>query len=43
MNNVIGKFTAPIERLLGIAGLSSSTVRGYQTLGRGYNQSRQGF
>ena len=42
-NNVLGKFTAPIERLLGIAGLGSSTVRGYQTLGRGYNQQRQGF
>lgn len=42
-NNVLGKFTAPIERLLGIAGLGSSTVRGYQTLGRGYNAQRQGF
>jgi polysaccharide biosynthesis/export protein len=43
LNNVLGKFTAPIERLLGIAGLGSSTVRGYQTLGRGYNAQRQGF
>ena len=43
LNNVIGKFTAPIERLLGIASLGASTVRGYQTLGRGYNSQRQGF
>jgi polysaccharide biosynthesis/export protein len=42
-NNVVGKFTAPIERLLGIAGLGSSTVRGYQTMGRAYNRQRQGF
>ncbi len=42
-NNVLGKFTAPVERLLGIAGLGSSTVRGYQTLGRGYNSQRLGF
>ncbi|MCC6123353.1 MAG: hypothetical protein IT426_00150, partial [Pirellulales bacterium] len=42
-NNVVGKFTAPIERLLGITGLGSSTVRGYQTLGRAYNKQRQGF
>ena len=37
-----GQVTAPIERLLGIAGLGSSTVRGYQTLGRSYNQFRSG-
>jgi polysaccharide biosynthesis/export protein len=43
LNNVLGKFTAPIERLLGIASLGSSTVRGYQTLGRNYNALRQGF
>jgi polysaccharide export outer membrane protein len=42
-NNVLGKFTAPIERLLGISGLGASTVRGYQTLGRNYNQQRNGF
>jgi len=43
LNNVLGKFTAPLERLLGIAGLGSSTVRGYQTMGRAYNAQRQGF
>lgn len=43
LNNVIGKFTAPIERLLGISSLGSSTVRGYQTLGRNYNSQRGGF
>ena len=42
-NNVLGKFTAPIERLLGLAGLGSSTVRGYQTMGRAYNSQRLGF
>ena len=29
--------------VLGIASLGSSTVRGYQTLGRNYNAQRQGF
>jgi hypothetical protein len=32
--------TAPIERLLGISSLGTSTVRGFQTLGRGYNANR---
>ena len=39
-NNWLTKLTAPIERLLGIASLGTSTVRGFQTLGRGYNQNR---
>jgi polysaccharide export outer membrane protein len=42
-NNTLGKFTAPIERLLGITGLGVSTIRGTETLGRGYNSQRQGF
>jgi protein involved in polysaccharide export with SLBB domain len=42
-NNVLGKALGPIERLLGTASLSASTVRGYQTLGRGYNSQRYGF
>jgi polysaccharide export outer membrane protein len=43
MNNVLGKFTAPIERLLGLTGLGSSTVRNLQTTGRNYNRTRSGF
>ena len=43
VTNLIGKVTAPFERLLGIASLSASTVRGYETLGRDYNKQRSGF
>jgi len=39
-NTFIGKVTAPIERLLGIASLATSTVRSSQTLGRDYNRNR---
>jgi polysaccharide biosynthesis/export protein len=42
-NNFVGKLTAPVERLLGITSLGSSTTRSLQTMGRGYNKSRQGF
>ena len=41
MNNVIGKFTSPIERLLNIANLGASTMKGTQTLGREYNNRRR--
>ncbi len=40
--NVTGKVTAPIERLAGIIGLGDSTIRGFQTMGRNYNRSRNG-
>jgi polysaccharide biosynthesis/export protein len=40
LTNVIGKFTAPMERLLGISGVGVNTVRGFQTLGRNYNRQR---
>jgi polysaccharide export outer membrane protein len=40
---LVNKVTAPIERIAGIASLGSSTLRGYQTLGRGYNRTRNGF
>jgi polysaccharide biosynthesis/export protein len=43
VTNIIAKFTAPFERILGISSLSASTVRGYQTLGRNYNKQRSGF
>ena len=39
----LGKLTAPVERLFGITGLGSSTVRGLETMGRNYNRSRSGF
>jgi polysaccharide export outer membrane protein len=41
--NVVSKVTAPIERLAGIASLGSSTLRSFQTLGRGYNRTRNGL
>ena len=37
MTNVIGKITGPFERVAGVLGLTSSTVRNFQTMGRGYN------
>jgi polysaccharide export outer membrane protein len=42
-NNFLSKLTAPAERLLGMASLSGSTVRSYQTLGRNYNRLRSGY
>lgn len=39
-NTFISKVTAPIERLLGIASLGTSAVRGWQTTGRNYNRNR---
>lgn len=39
-NTFISKVTAPIERLLGIASLGTSSIRGMQTLGRRYNLRR---
>ena len=40
LNTYISKVTAPIERLLGIASLGTSSIRGMQTLGRSYNRNR---
>ncbi len=40
MNSWLTKVTAPIERLLGVAGLGGSTARNLQTLGREYNRNR---
>jgi polysaccharide biosynthesis/export protein len=42
-NVFLGKLTAPVERLLGVTSLGSSTTRSLQTMGRNYNRSRQGF
>ncbi|MGA2622111.1 MAG: polysaccharide biosynthesis/export family protein, partial [Thermoguttaceae bacterium] len=43
LSNMIGKLTAPAERIAGILGLSNSTIRGFQTMGRNYNRQRSGF
>ena len=37
-NNFLTKVTMPIERLLGTSSLGASGIRGFQTLGRSYNQ-----
>jgi polysaccharide export outer membrane protein len=39
-NSYVSKLTAPVERLLGIASLSTSFARSAQTLGRNYNRLR---
>jgi polysaccharide export outer membrane protein len=39
-NTFLSKVTQPIERLLGTSALGSSTIRGYQIMGRSYNQNR---
>jgi polysaccharide biosynthesis/export protein len=39
-NNWLTKMTAPIEKLLGVASLSTSTARSWETLGRNYNRLR---
>jgi polysaccharide export outer membrane protein len=38
--NMLAKMIAPIERLFGIVGLGSSTIRNTQTMGRSYNRTR---
>ena len=39
-NTWLGKMTAPIERMFGIASLGTSTARSWETLGREYNRTR---
>jgi polysaccharide biosynthesis/export protein len=39
-NTFLGKMTAPIERILGIASLGTSAARSWETLGREYNRTR---
>ncbi len=41
-SNLVGKVTAPIERMAGIIGLGNSTIRGFQTMGRNNNRTRNG-
>jgi polysaccharide export outer membrane protein len=42
-NNFFQKVTYPFERVAGLIGLTNSTIRGYQTMGRGYNRTRSGI
>ena len=37
LNNMLNKMINPFERVMGFVGLGSSTVRGFQTMGRDYN------
>jgi polysaccharide export outer membrane protein len=39
-NNLLSKLISPLERLFGVTGLGTSTVRNTQTLGRSYNRTR---
>ncbi len=39
-NTWLGKMTAPIERILGMASLGTSSARSWETLGREYNRTR---
>jgi polysaccharide biosynthesis/export protein len=39
-NSWLTKMTAPVERLLGLASLGTSTARSWETLGREYNRTR---
>jgi len=41
MDNVVSKFTNPISRVLNIASLGATTIKGTQTLGREYNSRRR--
>jgi polysaccharide export outer membrane protein len=42
-SNFLGKVISPVERIAGSLGLVNSTIRGYETMGRGYNQHRNGY
>jgi len=42
-SNFLGKVISPVERIAGSLGLVNSTIRGYETMGRGYNHTRNGY
>ncbi|MGD0899882.1 MAG: polysaccharide biosynthesis/export family protein, partial [Thermoguttaceae bacterium] len=42
-NNTFARVTAPFERVAGLLGLTNSTIRGFETMGRSYNRQRSGF
>ena len=42
LNSFIGKLTSPLEQLLGITSLGSSTFRSLQSMGRNFNRNRGG-
>ena len=41
--NYLGKVSGPVERVVGFTSIFTSAIRNFQTLGRGYNQSRGGY
>jgi hypothetical protein len=41
LTNFITRLIGPAEQLTGFSSLTTSTVRGYQTLGRSYNRTRR--
>jgi len=41
LNNWVSKMINPFERVTGFLGLTSSTARGFQTMGRAYNHPQQ--
>jgi polysaccharide export outer membrane protein len=43
LTNYLGKVAGPLERVVSIGGLFASTIRNWQSLGRGYNQNRPFF
>ncbi len=43
LSNWLGNVTGPLQRIGGVLSLTTSSVRGFQTLGRGYNQNRGGY
>ncbi len=43
LSNWLGNITGPLQRIAGVSSLTLSSIRGYQTLGRGYQRSRGGY
>ena len=43
LSNWLGNVTGPLQRIAGVTSLTLSSVRGFQTLGRGFQRSRGGF
>jgi len=41
MTNFIAKLIGPAQQVAGFSSLTSSTIRGYQTLGRSFNRNRR--
>ncbi len=43
LTNWLGNITGPLQRIAGVTSLTTSSIRGFQTLGRNYQRSRGGF